>query len=151
LPVQFQLRFRSDQSFGEDIMTPFENIGGESVAHAVLDDFFQRAQADDRLADVYGPVITAGGRAFVTVALDAAATAEHPDLEPALAWLGEVGLGDDELDLVIGHLAAALEAVGVNDEVIAEIAEEAEALRDAALAFDPEDDEDEDEDEEVAA
>jgi len=132
-------------------MTPYETIGGETVAHAVLDDFFQRAQADDRLADVYGPVITAGGRAFVTVALDAAGTGEHPDLEPALAWLGEVGLGDDELDLIVGHLAAALEAAGIADETIAEVAEEAEALRDAALAFDPEDDDDEDEDEEAAA
>ena len=134
-------------------MTPYENIGGEPIAHAAIEDFFQRAQADDRLADLYGPVITAGGRAFVTASLDAGVAGDHPDLEPALTWLAEVGLGDEELDLVIGHLAAALASLGVDDEAIADIADHAEALRDTALAMGPEDEDDEDEDEgeEVAA
>lgn len=133
-------------------LTPYERIGGETIAQAALDDFFQRAQADDRLADVFGPVITAGGRAFVAVSMDAGRADGRDDVEPALAWLSELGLGDDELDLVIGHLAAALEALDVDDDLIAEIADQAESLRDAALAIDPdEEDEDEDEDEEVAA
>lgn len=131
-------------------MTPYERIGGETAARAVIDDFFLRAQADDRLADVYGPAISAGGRAFVSVALDAGRADGHDDVEPALAWLLELGLGDDELDLIIGHLAAALEARGVDDDIIAEVADQAEALRDAALISDPEGEDDEDEEEAAA-
>lgn len=131
-------------------MTAYERIGGEAAALAVLDDFFHRAQADDRLADVFGPAISAGGRAFISVALDAGRADGHDDVQPALSWLIEMGLGDDELDLIIGHLAAALEARGVDDEVIAEVADQAESLRDAALVADPDDYDDEDEDE-VAA
>lgn len=130
-------------------LPPYERIGGELVARTALDDFFHRAQADDQLADVFGPVITAGGRAFVSVSMDAGRADGRDDVGTALEWLTELGLGDDELDLIIGHLAAALEVVGVNDEVIAQIADQAEALRDAALAIDPEDEDDEDE--EVAA
>ena len=132
-------------------MTAYERIGGEAAALAVLDDFFLRAQADDRLADVFGPAISAGGRAFISVALDAGRADGHDDVQPALSWMIEMGLGDDELDLIIGHLAAALEARGVDDEVIAEVADQAESLRDAALVADPDDYDDEDEDEEEAA
>lgn len=131
-------------------LIPYERIGGEAIAQTALDDFFQRAQADDRLADVFGPVVTAGGRAFVAVSMDAGRADGRDDVEPALAWLTELGLGDDELDLILGHMAAALEALGVDDDIIAEIADQAEALRDAALAIDP-DEEDEDDDEDVAA
>jgi hemoglobin len=131
-------------------MTPYERIGGEIAARAVLDDFFQRAQADDRLADLFDPVITAGARAFVWVSLDAGRADGHDDAETALSWLIDTGLGDDELDLICSHVAAALEAREIGDETIAEILEQAEALRDAALAIDPED-EDEDEDDEEAA
>lgn len=133
-------------------LPPYERVGGETVARTALDDFFQRAQADDRLADVFGPVITAGGRAFLAVSMDAGRADGHDEVGAALAWLTEIGLGDDELDLIIGHLAAALELVGVSDEIIAEIADQAESLRDAALAIDPDEDfDDEDEDEDVAA
>lgn len=131
-------------------MTPYERIGGETAARAVIDDFFLRAQADDRLADVYGPAISAGGRAFVSVALDAGRADGHDDVEPALAWLLELGLGDD---VVID--AARLEGGGqVADDqvqfVIAQVADQAEALRDAALISDPEDEDDEDEEEAAA-
>lgn len=133
-------------------LTPYERIGGEAIAQTALDDFFQRAQADDRLADVFGPVITAGGRAFVAVSMDAGRADGRDDVGTALDWLTELGLGDDELDLIIGHLAAALEALEIDDEVIAEIADQAESLRDAALAIDPEDEDgDDDDEEEVAA
>lgn len=133
-------------------LTPYERIGGEAIAQTALDDFFQRAQADDRLADVFGPVITAGGRAFVAVSMDAGRADGRDDVGTALDWLTELGLGDDELDLIIGHLATALEALEIDDEVIAEIADQAESLRDAALAIDPEDEDgDDDDEEEVAA
>lgn len=132
-------------------LTPYERIGGEAIAQTALDDFFQRAQADDLLADVFGPVITAGGRAFVAVSMDAGRSDSRDDVEPALAWLTEMGLGDDELDVIVGHLAAALEALGVDHDVIAEIADQAESLRDAALALDPNDEDDEDDEEDVAA
>jgi hemoglobin len=132
-------------------LIPYERIGGEAIAQTALDDFFQRAQADDRLADVFGPVITAGGRAFVAVSMDAGRADGRDDVEPALTWLTEMGLGDDELDLIVGHLAAALEALGVDDDVIAEIADQAESLRDAALALDPNDEDDEDDEEEDVA
>ncbi len=129
-------------------MTPYDRIGGEEAARAVLDDILQRAQADDRLADIFGPAITAGARAFVWVSLDAGRADGHDDAGLALSWLIDTGLGDDELDLIASHMAAALEARETDDLIIAEILEQAETLRDAALAIDPDD---EDEDEEVAA
>ena len=129
-------------------MTPYDRIGGEAVALAALDDFFHRAQQDDLLAHLIGPVITPGARAFVAAALD---LDNHDEamLAPALAWLSGEGLEDEDLDHMVGHLALALEARGLDDELVAEIADHAEALRDAALGVWPED-EDEDDDE-VAA
>lgn len=127
----------------------YERIGGETIANAALDDFFQRAQDDDLLTHLVGPVISPGVRAFMAAALDL----ENDDearLAPALAWLSDSGPEDEDLDHMIGHLALALEAQGVGDEIIAEIADRAESLRDAALGVWP-DDEDEDEDDEVAA
>jgi truncated hemoglobin YjbI len=123
----------------------YERIGGEAVAQAALDDFFQRAQQDDMLAHLIGPVITPGARAFVAAALD---LDNHDEamLAPALAWLSEEGLEDDDLDHMVGYLVLALEAQGLDDELVAEVADHAEALRDAALGVWPEDgDEDEDE------
>lgn len=131
----------------------FERIGGEAVANAALDDFFQRAQEDDLLAHLVGPVISPGARAFMAAALDLD-NHDEARLAPALAWLSDEGLEDDDLDHMVGHLVLALEARGLGDDLTAEIADRAEALRDAALGVWPEDgdeDEDEDEEDEVAA
>ena len=124
-------------------MTPYDRIGGEAVAQAALDDFFQRAQQDELLTHLIGPVIAPGARAFVAAAID---LDNHDEamLAPALAWLSEEGLEDDDLDHMVGHLVLALEAKGLDDDLIAEIADHAETLRDAALGAWP-DDEDEDE------
>lgn len=128
----------------------YERIGGEAVAQAALDDFFHRAQEDDFLAHLVGPVISPGVRAFLAATLD---LDNHDEalLAPALAWLSDEGLEDDDLDHMVGHLALALEARGLDDDLIAEVADRAEALRDAALGVWPDDEEDEDEDEEAAA
>lgn len=129
----------------------YERIGGEAVANAALDDFFHRAQGDDLLAHLVGPVIAPGVRAFLAAALDLD-NDDETRLAPALAWLADEGLEDEDLDHMVGHLALALEARGVDDEIIADIADRAETLRDAALGVWPQDDEDdEDEDEEAAA
>lgn len=128
----------------------YERIGGEAVANAALDDFFQRAQEDDLLAHLVGPVISPGVRAFMAAALDLDNN-DETRLTPALAWLSEEGLEDDDLDHMVGHLVLVLEARGLDDDLTAEIADRAEALRDAALGVWPEDDEDEDEEDEVAA
>jgi truncated hemoglobin YjbI len=128
----------------------YERIGGEALAHAALDDFFQRARGDDLLAHLVGPVIAPGVRAFLAVSLDLD-NDDEARLAPALTWLTDEGLADADLDHMVGHLALALEARGVDDELIAEVADRAETLRDAALGAWPEDDEeDEDEDEEAA-
>lgn len=127
----------------------YERIGGETIANAALDDFFRRAQDDDLLTHPIGPAILPGARAFVTAALDLD-NDDEARLAPALAWLSDSGPEDEDLDHMIGHLALALEAQGVGDEIIAEIADRAENLRDAALGVWP-DYEDEDEDDEVAA
>ncbi|MBO9710816.1 MAG: hypothetical protein J7521_21655 [Caulobacter sp.] len=129
----------------------FERIGGEAVARAALDDFFARAGRDDLLDHLLGAPDQAGPRAFLEAALDLGAD-DETRLIPALAWLGDAGPEDEDLDHMIGHLALALEAQGVAEAVIADIADRAEGLRDAALGVWPDDDEeDEDEEEEVAA
>lgn len=129
----------------------YERIGGEAAANAALDDFFHRAQEDDLLAHLIGPVIAPGVRAFMAASLDLDNN-DETRLAPALAWLADEGLVDEDLDHMVGHLALALEARGIDDKLIADIADRAETLRDAALGVWPEDDEDEeDEDEEVAA
>ena len=51
-------------------MTTYERIGGEAIAQAALDDFFQRAQTDALLAHLIGPAVPAGAHAFATAALD---------------------------------------------------------------------------------
>ena len=128
----------------------YERIGGEAIADAALDDFFHRAQDDDLLTHLIGPVISAGARSFMAAALDLD-NDDEARLAPALAWLSDSGPEDEDLDHMVGHLALALEAQGVGDEIIAEIADRAESLRDAALGVWPDEDEDEDEEDEVAA
>ncbi|PVM91843.1 globin family protein [Caulobacter endophyticus] len=134
-------------------MSAYERIGGEAAAQSVIDDFFQRAQGDERLAGLFGGEIPPGARAVVAGALDPEAGEARGDLELAQVWFGANALEDDELDLIIGHLAAALEAAGISDEIAADVADQIELLRDLALGPDEEDfdDEDEDEEGEVAA
>jgi len=137
----------------EDGMTAYERIGGEAAAQSVISDFFARAQADERLKDLFGGEIAPGARAFVAAALDPDAAEARGDQDLAFVWLGANSLEDDELDLVIGHLAAALEAAGIDDETIADVADQIELLRDESLGPDEDefDDEDGDEEGEVAA
>jgi len=133
-------------------MSAYERIGGEAAAQSVIDDFFQRAQGDERLAGLFGGEVAPGARAVGAGALDPEAGEARGDLELAQVWFGANALEDDELDLIIGHLAAALEDAGIDDEITADVADQIELLRDLALGPDEEDDdEDEDEEGEVAA
>ncbi len=128
----------------------YERIGGEAVANAALDDFFQRAQDDDLLAHLVGPVISPGVRAFMAAALD---LDNHDEARLGRRpWPGcrKRGWRTTTWTTWSGHLVLALEARGVDDDLTAEIADRAEALRDAALGVWPEDG-DEDEEDEVAA
>ncbi|MBI1686573.1 globin family protein [Caulobacter hibisci] len=129
-------------------MTAYERIGGEAAAQSVTSDFFARAQADERLKGLFGDEIAPGARAFVASALDIDAAEARGDQDLALVWLGANSLEDDELDLVIGHLAAALETAGIDDEIIADVADQIELLRDESLGPDEDEFDDEDEDEE---
>lgn len=132
-------------------MSAYERIGGEAAAQSVISDFFQRAQGDERLVGLFGGEVAPGARAVVAGALDPEAGEERGDLELAQIWFGANTVEDDELDLIIGHLAAALEAAGIDDDIAADVADQIELLRDLALGPDEEDFDDEDEDEEGEA
>jgi hemoglobin len=118
----------------------FERLGDGTAIAAVVDDFYRRVLADDRLRPAFAGVDLNALRRhqthFLATALGAPATYQGRSMRAAHAGRG---ITADQFAAVAGHLAASLTAASVPpaivDQVIARVAPLApEIVEPAAVA-----------------
>src|SRR5437762_642099 len=103
-------------------MTIFDSIGGVSAVRAAVDDFYARVLANPSLAPVFAGVdldrLKTHQRAFMAAALGGPQLYAGRDMAAAHAALA---ITDAQFDAVVGHLVAALTALGVSQDTIGAI------------------------------
>jgi hemoglobin len=96
--------------------TLYERLGGEGGIDAVVDDFYDRVLADERVdhhfEDVDVTALRAHQKQFVAAA--AGGPVEYDGREMAAAHAG-LDITGAEFDVVVGHLEAALVANGASE------------------------------------
>jgi hemoglobin len=109
----------------------YTEIGGRDAVRAVVDDFYDRVLADDRLAGYFADAamddLRAHQIAFVSSVAGGPVEYSGEDMRTAHAHLD---LDDEDFDAVASHLEAALRENGVRGENVAAIMGEVAALRD---------------------
>ena len=100
-------------------MTDYEAVGGGPAVSIVVDDFYQRVQADPQLSHYFVgvdmPRLKRHQALLVGQVLGGPPDYDGRSLQDAHAGLG---VTEGDFDLVVGHLAAALQAAGVPDAII---------------------------------
>ena len=108
----------------------YARLGGGEAVESVTREFYAAVLADPLLAPHFAGVDMARQRgmlaAFLSFALKGPDNYRGRDLRDAHARLV---IGDAEFDAVVTHLAAALQAAGVSDDAIGEVAGVAETVR----------------------
>lgn len=115
----------------------FEQLGGSAAVDAAVDIFYRKVLADDRINRFFDGVDmdkqAAKQKAFLTMAFGGPHNYTGLDMRKGHAHLVERGLNDSHVDAVIENLGATLKELGVNDELIAQVAAIAETTRDDVL------------------
>ena len=115
----------------------FEKICGNAAVNAVVDIFYRRVLADDRINMFFEGVDmekqAAKQKAFLTVAFGGPNNYTGKDMRDGHAHLVERGLNDSHFDAVMEHLGGTLKELNVPDELIAEAAAIAESTRNDVL------------------
>ncbi len=108
-----------DQTTGTAV-SDYEAIGGGPAVSAVVDDFYKRVLADPRLVPYFDgvdlPRLKRHQALLVTQVLGGPQNYDGRSLAEAHA---SMAINYDEFLAVLGHLAAALAAAGVPDDIIA--------------------------------
>lgn len=116
----------------------FDQIGGAGAVAAVVDDFYRRVLGDPLLKDHFAGTdmakLKAHQRSFVAAALGGPQEYRGRSMRDAHAGLG---ITPEQFDAVVGHLAAALAANGVADEIIGSIATTLAPLKAQIVAREP--------------
>ncbi|ETK33427.1 group I truncated hemoglobin [Microbispora sp. ATCC PTA-5024] len=101
----------------------FDRIGGAEAVNATVEEFYTRVVSDPSLREYFADVdmrrLKAHQRSFVAAALGGPQEYRGKAMGEAHAGLGVTAA---HFDLVVGHLAAALDACGVADDTITAIA-----------------------------
>jgi hemoglobin len=99
----------------------YEKLGEDAAIAKVVDDFYERILADERLAPFFDgtdmPALRRHQVAFLSAATGGPKPYTGPDLAAAHAGRG---IEDEHFDRVVGHLVAALTSVGVAPDVVDE-------------------------------
>jgi hemoglobin len=119
---------------GDDTETLYDRLGGDDGVAAVVDTFYDRVLADDRVNDAFEGVPMDELREHQAAFLSAVAGGpdEYAGREMRAAHAG-LDLDDADFDAVVGHLDAALDQDGVSAADHAAVLEEVESLRAAVL------------------
>jgi purine-binding chemotaxis protein CheW len=100
----------------------FERLGGRPALEAVIDALYERILADDELADFFGATDIARLKRqqadFLGQAFGGPAIYRGASMQQAHAGMGVRG---HHFDRVAGHLGSALEALGVREDLAAEV------------------------------
>ncbi len=118
--------------------TLYEHLGGEAAINAAVDLFYDKALADTRInyffTDTDMERQRSHQKAFLTFAFGGAPGYDGKRMRDAHAPLVEkMGLNDSHFDAVVENLADSLNELGVNDELIGEVAGIAESIREDIL------------------
>lgn len=112
----------------------FERIGGEAAVDAAVDKFYEKVLADDRIKHFFEGVdmqrLARHQKRFMTYAMGGAPDYPGQTLRAAHKGLVEnMGLSDEHFDAVLEDLGAALQDLGVADDLVAEAAAIVESTR----------------------
>lgn len=117
--------------------TLFSRLGGAAAVDGAVDLFYDKVLADNRIrhffADTDMSRQRAHQKAFLTVAFGGPHAYAGRDLRAGHQRLVEQGLDDSHYDAVVENLAAALRELGIRDELINEVGQIAEVVRDDVL------------------
>lgn len=115
----------------------YDKIGGEAAVNAVVDIFYRKVLADDRINQFFESVDmdkqAAKQKAFLTVAFGGPNSYTGKDMREGHAHLVARGLNDSHFDAVMEALGGTLKELNVPDELIAEAAAIAESTRNDVL------------------
>jgi len=115
----------------------FEKVGGRQAIQDLVGRFYDRVLADPRLAPFFPGTDMNALRAkqvmFITMLLGTARTYPGKDLRAVHAGARAEGMKDEHFDAVLGHFAAALQDLHVEEAYTREILTRLESTRDAVL------------------
>lgn len=118
----------------------YEQLGGSSAIEAVVESFYRKMLADDRVARFFDGVDMdrqmAKQAAFITMVTGGPNHYTGRDMRTSHASMLSRGLGDLHVDVVIQHLAATLAEFGVGAEQIEKVRALCESVRDDVLSRD---------------
>ena len=111
--------------------TLYERLGGESAVGAVVNEFYDRVLADDRVAGFFDDVDMADQRSHQTKFLSAVTGGpiQYEGAEMGEAHEG-LAISDEEFDVVAGHLDDALREFEVEETDREAVMEAVEGFRD---------------------
>jgi len=117
--------------------TLYQRLGGETHLQGVIQSFYRKAYADDRLShwfEGYPPAMMKGKMAkFFKFCFGEVPTYEGRDLATAHANLVQRGLNDKDYDVLVELFTAAFVESGVSEDLIAEVGAIVESARDPVL------------------
>ncbi len=118
-------------------MSLFNDLGGAKALDAVVDVFYKKVLADDRVNEFFvGTDMQQQARkqkAFLTFAFGGPNKYTGKNMKDGHEHLVARGLNDAHVDAIIEILGATLKEFNVPDEKIKEVADVAESTRDAVL------------------
>ncbi len=118
-------------------MSLFEDLGGAAALDAVVDAFYQKVLADDRVNGFFDSTDmerqARKQKSFLTFAFGGPNKYTGKNMRDGHAHLVERGLDDSHVDAIIEILGTTLQEFNVPAEKIQEVAAIAESVRDDVL------------------
>lgn len=115
----------------------FERLGGQDAVNAAVDIFYRKILADDRVSHFFADVDMEQQilkqKGFLTMVFNGPNNYNGKDMREGHRHLIKRGLNDTHVDIVIEHLGATLQELGVNEKDIQEVATIANSVRDDVL------------------
>lgn len=116
----------------------YEQVGGEEVINAVVEHFYKKVLADDRIKHFFEGVDMIKQnkmqKNFITFILGGPNNYTGRSLKAAHSRLvSEKGLNDSHFDAVIENLTSALQEFGISKDIIKQVIDIAESVRDDVL------------------
>ncbi|MBL8636282.1 MAG: group 1 truncated hemoglobin [Myxococcales bacterium] len=118
----------------------YEQLGGASAIEAVVESFYRKMLADDRVARFFDGIDMdrqmAKQAAFITMVTGGPNHYTGRDMRTSHASMLSKGLGDLHVDVVIQHLTGTLAEFGVSQPQIEQVRALCESVRDDVLSRD---------------
>jgi hemoglobin len=117
--------------------TLYERLGGEAAIEAVVDEFYDRVLADERVAGYFDDVDMQKQRAHQTQFISSATggPVEYTGAEMEAAH-ADLGIGPDDFETIATHLDEALAEFDVDEDDRRAVLEKIASYRDAIVTAD---------------